>query len=576
MEEINERKKAEGALKQSEQQMADIINFMPVATFAINLEGRIISWNHAMEFLTGVRAGDMLGKGNYEYALPFWNKRKPLLVDLVLRPELENLLKGDYPFFQRLDDNTIAAETCFLAPNGRKTFLKLKATTLFNHEGKVIGAVVSHRDITANKELQRVHEKARADLEKKVNKRTFELYEANTALKAEIAERKNAEAALAEEKELLSVTLHSIADGVITTDTKGTICSINQMAEEILGLIQKEAKGKPLKNYFQAINGEKTQKVCNDPFLMVLGSNKDNASADFIELLTKGKITKIVSANAAPIWDKCHGTNGYVIILRDITEHRKVKEQLNLSQKLRSIGELAAGIAHEINTPMQYIGDNITFLQNAINDIISAEKSDLAYLLDEIPRAFTETLEGIEKVSRIVSAMKDFAHPGKMEMKPADINRAVEVTATISRNEWKYAAELEMELDPDLPLVCCAIDEINQALLNMIVNAAQAIKEARVGNPLQKGKIVITTKVERDYVNIILSDNGVGIPNSVMDQIFEPFFTTKEVGQGTGQGLSIAYNIIVNKHKGTIKVDSGLGEGTVFTIGLPINPNDSS
>ena len=195
-----------------------------------------------------------------------------------------------------------------------------------------------------------------------------------------------------------------------------------------------------------------------------------------------------------------------------------------MSQKLKSIGELAAGIAHEINTPMQYIGDNITFLQRAINDIYDLledykqlknkpeddkifeflvekilkkeEKLDVAYLLEEIPKAFKETLEGIEKIKKIVYAMKDFAHPGKKEMKPADINKAVEVTVTISRNEWKYVAELETDLQPGLPFVYCVIDEINQVLLNIIVNAAQAIKEAQITNSLIKGKIAVTTKVD--------------------------------------------------------------------------------
>ncbi|MGI5882122.1 MAG: PAS domain-containing sensor histidine kinase [Dethiobacteria bacterium] len=584
-EEVIQRKKAEEALKQSEQQMANIINFMPVATFAINLDGRIISWNHAMELLTGVKAGDMLGKGNYEYALPFWGRRKPTLVDLVLRPELEKLLKDGYLLFQRVGDSTVAAETYFWDSNGKKIYLRLKATRLLNNRGGVIGAIVSHRDITANKELQSVLEKDRSDLEKMVKKRTFELYEANRKLREEIDERKNAEAALAEEKELLSVTLQSIADGVITTDITGAISSVNQMAEKILDLDQVRIKGEPLGKFFRAIGEEKNPKTTDDLSPIALEGNRVNAATIYTELLTKGKTKKIISANAAPIKDKDQNTIGYVIILRDITAHRKMKEQLALSQKLRSIGELAAGIAHEINTPMQYIGDNITFLRDAIKGVIynpdnkllnGAEGADLGYLLKEIPRAFEETLEGVAKVSRIVSAMKDFAHPGKTEMKPADINRSIEVTATISRNEWKYAAELETRLDRELPLVHCAIDEINQALLNMIVNAAQAIKEAQVGKPLLKGKITIATMVDGDYVRIIVSDNGAGMPDFVKDHIFEPFFTTKEVGKGTGQGLSIVYNIIVNKHEGTIEVDSGVGRDTTFTIRLPIKPCGSS
>lgn len=596
--EIAERKKAEEALKQSKQQIADIINFLPVASFAINLEGKVIAWNHTIEVMTGVKAKDMLGKGNYEYALPFFNKRRPLLIDLVLKPELNDLIKENFLFFQRFSNNSMVAEIILPDLKGKQTYLRARTAPLFDSRGRIIGAIESLRDITASKKLDKKLEHTRIELEKKVKKRTFELYEVNKALRSEIAERKNAEAALAEEKELLTVTLHSIADGVITTDTLGNISSINRMGEKITGWKQDEVQDKPFANVFQIIIDERILKVCDNPLEKVLNENE---ITDHIRLLTKNNIRKIISANAAPIRDKNYNTVGYVIIFRDITEQKKVEAQLALSQKLKSIGELAAGIAHEINTPMQYIGDNITFLQRAINDIYDLledykqlknkpeddkifeflvekilkkeEKLDVAYLLEEIPKAFKETLEGIEKIKKIVYAMKDFAHPGKKEMKPADINKAVEVTATISRNEWKYVAELETDLQPGLPFVYCVIDEINQVLLNMIVNAAQAIKEAQITNSLIKGKIAVTTKVDGGNVSISLSDNGIGIPKTMIDKIFEPFFTTKEVGKGTGQGLAIAYNIIVNKHKGTIEVDSEEGKGTVFTIRLPINPD---
>ncbi|NLX90018.1 MAG: PAS domain S-box protein [Firmicutes bacterium] len=596
--EIAERKKTEEALKQSKQQIADIVNFLPVASFAINLEGKVIAWNHTLEVMTDVKAKDMLGKGNYEYALPFFKKRRPLLIDLVLKPELKDLIKEDFLFFQRFNNNSMVAEIFLPDLKGKQTYLRARTAPLFDPRGRIIGAIESLRDITESKKLEKKLENARIELEEKVKKRTFELYEVNKALRSEIAERKNAEAALAEEKELLTVTLHSIADGVITTDTLGNISSINRMGEKIIGWKQDEVKDKPFASVFQILTDERMLKICDNPLERVLNQNE---MTDPIRLLTKNNIRKIISANAAPIRDKKHNTVGYVIIFRDITEQKKVEAQLALSQKLKSIGELAAGIAHEINTLMQYIGDNITFLQRAIKDIVydlmvdykqltnkpeddkifeslvrkilkKEEKLGVAYLLEEIPKAFEETLEGIEKIKKIVYAMKDFAHPGKKEMKPADINKAVEVTATISRNEWKYVAELETDLQPGLPLVYCVIDEINQVLLNMIVNAAQAIKEAHITNPLIKGKIAVTTKVDGDNVSISISDNGIGIPKKIMDKIFEPFFTTKEVGKGTGQGLAIAYNIIVNKHKGTIEVDSEEGKGTVFTIRLPINP----
>lgn len=290
--------------------------------------------------------------------------------------------------------------------------------------------------------------------------------------------------------------------------------------------------------------------------------------------------------------------------LADIKEQKKMEVQQALSQKLQSIGELAAGIAHEINTPMQYIGDNTRFLQNAINDLydlledykklkskVAAEKNfallvnkiikkekelDITYLLEEIPKAFKETLAGISKVNKLVLAMKDFIHPGEKEMKFANINKAIEGIVTISRNEWKYVAELETNLEPGIPLIYCVIDEINQVLLNMILNAAQAIREAQKSKSITKGKITITTKNDGDYVTILLSDNGIGIPKEMINRIFTPFFTTKEVGKGTGQGLAIAYNIIATKHEGSIQVDSEMGKGTVFTIRLPVYPKKNT
>jgi len=168
--------------------------------------------------------------------------------------------------------------------------------------------------------------------------------------------------------------------------------------------------------------------------------------------------------------------------------------------------------------------------------------------------------------------MKEFAHPGKRGKAPGNLNRAVESTVTISRNEWKYVAELEMELQPDLPPVPCVIDEINQVILNMIVNAAHAIAAVVNRDLGEKGKIRVATRREGDFAQIIISDTGTGIPPEIIDRIFDLFFTTKEVGRGTGQGLAIAHDIVVNKHKGNITVESEVGKGTTFTIWLPLNP----
>jgi signal transduction histidine kinase len=206
-------------------------------------------------------------------------------------------------------------------------------------------------------------------------------------------------------------------------------------------------------------------------------------------------------------------------------------------------------------------------------DELSRQKK-VSYYADEIPKAIQESLDGTERVRKIVLAMREFSHPSEKEKKLSDINHGIETTIVISRNEWKYCAELETNLDDELPLVYCQIDEINQVILNMIVNAAQAIQENLPQGSEQKGKILISTRKHENKVLITVQDTGSGIPAEIRARIFDPFFTTKGVGKGTGQGLSMAHNIIAKKHQGVICVDSDPGQGTVFTIELPIDSSE--
>jgi two-component system sensor histidine kinase TtrS len=296
----------------------------------------------------------------------------------------------------------------------------------------------------------------------------------------------------------------------------------------------------------------------------------------------------------------------FVAIAHDIGKRlaeEREKEQLQArllhTQKLESVGQLAAGIAHEINTPVQYVGTNIEFLDDAFTDLAGLvnrfldlldylEQHDLApdatrqcrtkleeidwpYLREEIPTAIAQSRDGIARVTSIVRAMKEFSHPGTREMAPVDLNRLLETTITIARNEWKYAAEMETELDPDLPQAPCLSDEMGQVFLNLIINAAHAIAEKFGDRPEgEKGTIRISTRTRADMVEIRISDNGAGIPEEIRKRIFDPFFTTKEVGKGTGQGLAIARDVIVNKHGGSIEVESVAGQGTTFIITLPL------
>jgi two-component system NtrC family sensor kinase len=279
-------------------------------------------------------------------------------------------------------------------------------------------------------------------------------------------------------------------------------------------------------------------------------------------------------------------------------ERQIMEVQLRQSQKLEAIGQLASGIAHEINTPTQYIGDNTRFLKDSFETIarllhsheallkaartnsltpdvvVQAEQilaaSDLNYLFAEIPPAINQTLEGIDRVSKIVKAMKEFSHPGGKDKTPSNLNKAVECTVMVANNEWKYVADLNLELDPDLPLVPCYLGEFNQCILNLVINASHAIADVIKQKPGTKGLITVRTRRDDNHVEVWVTDTGTGIPEAVRPKIFEPFFTTKEVGKGTGQGLSIIYTNIVKKHGGTVRFETETGKGTSFILRLPM------
>jgi signal transduction histidine kinase len=286
----------------------------------------------------------------------------------------------------------------------------------------------------------------------------------------------------------------------------------------------------------------------------------------------------------------------------DLTARKRVEMdrhgmeiQLRQAQKLESIGQLAAGIAHEINTPTQFIGDNLHFLKDAFTDLFGLlgqynllleaargqsfardqaqeiEKTiqtiNLPDLEKEIPLSINQANTGVQRVTKIVQAMKDFSHPGTDSKVPIDLNRAIESTLTVCRNEWKYVADLQTDFDATLPPVCCLPGEFNQVILNIIVNAAHAIADREQGNG--KGVIGVRTVRLGNTVEIRISDTGTGIPEAARGRVFDPFFTTKEVGKGTGQGLAIARSVVVDKHQGEISFETEMGKGTTFIIRLP-------
>ena len=282
------------------------------------------------------------------------------------------------------------------------------------------------------------------------------------------------------------------------------------------------------------------------------------------------------------------GASYYEGVLTDISdlraafeERQQLEAQLHLSRKLELIGRLASGIAHEINTPMQFIGDNIIFLKRAFERLASqlqpnghtspaaaahvSSPEKLKELLADVAEAFEGSLEGVDRVSETVRAMKEFAHPGDIEMASTDLNQAIRTTLVVARNEYKHAAEMKLELG-DIPPVDCRRAEINKVFLNLIVNAAHAIEETSARG---RGTITIRSTADGAYVRIDIADTGCGIPAAVLPRIFDPFFTTKAIGKGSGQGLAIARSV-VKSHGGELSVASTFGQGTTFTITLPV------
>lgn len=288
-------------------------------------------------------------------------------------------------------------------------------------------------------------------------------------------------------------------------------------------------------------------------------------------------------------------------IVRDVTRQLQIEQDLRLAQKLEGLGQLSAGIAHEINTPSQYVGDNLTFLQEGFQDLARvlaefpallklareagapvAERerlerlygdADVSYLLDEIPSALGQSQAGMQQIKKIVQAMKRFSHPGDEKI-PTDINDIISNTLVVARNEWKYVAEVETQFDPALPAVGCIPSAMNQVFLNIIVNAAHAIGD--VVKDGQLGRITVSTQNIEGRVVVRIRDTGAGIPAAVKAKIFDPFFTTKSVGKGTGQGLAIVHKVICEDHKGDISVDSTVGEGTCFTLSLPVEATQTA
>jgi PAS domain S-box-containing protein len=397
----------------------------------------------------------------------------------------------------------------------------------------------------------------------------------------DISEQKQREIQQEEHQEFLNTIFEGIGAAIFVFDPEeGRTVDCNAVGERLLSMKREELLDSSCHVEFPFEGKRRQDLLCPE-------LHDRDAYEEGILFLGDGS-TIPVSLHTFDVF--IGGKAHLVQVVFDIADRKTLERKLNIAQKLESIGQLASGIAHEINTPIQYVGDSIHFVKEALGDLfeliglyekgagtpaeadggIAEFKDDMDYefVVEEMPKACDRALEGVKRVASIVQAMKNFSHHGEEEAKLVDINKAIENTVMVTRNEWKYAADIETDLAPELPMVHCFPGGINQVLLNIIINAGHAIADSEKDG--ERGNIAISTRPDGEFVEIRIADSGCGIPKENLIKVFDPFFTTKEVGKGTGQGLAIVHDIVVEKHGGTIDIDSEVGVGTTFTIRLPV------
>jgi PAS domain S-box-containing protein len=354
----------------------------------------------------------------------------------------------------------------------------------------------------------------------------------------------------------------------------GTILAANQALADLIGQPAGQLAGQGIGAFVHPDDAAMARSLLSDT--LALRERRDGE----IRLLDGREGTVWASWVTSAVQGEQAGELSGIVVIADRTEARHLEIELRHAQKLEAVGRLAAGVAHELNTPIQFIGDNVDFLGDAATRLVAAaavsgdggrafeaDGLELDYLADEIPEAVRQTRDGVQRVATIVQALKSFAHPGTPGQHPADLNQALTDTLTVARSELRHVGRIDTDLG-QLPPVTCSVGDLNQVFLNLLVNAADAV--AGTQSPDSPGRITVRSRHAGDAVVIEVSDTGPGIPEALRDKVFEPFFTTKPVGRGTGQGLALARNIITDRHDGTITFTSGPGQETTFTVTLPV------
>src|SRR6202162_741250 len=634
------------------------INSLPSILIRVDVEGSSRRWNSAAERTFGLRSKDVLGKSldscgihwlcpdfalklkslydttdqarlDFQFEKEGAVRQLGLTVTWIVPPHStagEFLIVGADVSERRMFEEDVRSKTAFLEAQTNAT---LDGILVVNEDRKVIllnkrflelfdvpqgireqeqdQILLDHvllRMKDADSFLQKVNylyvhaeETSRDEIELK-NGLVFDRYSSPVIGKdgkhygrvwifRDITERRRNENALRQ----LSQAVEQSPVSVVITDLRGNITYVNRRFTECTGYSFEEVLGRNpriLKSGYSSAADYKQ--------MWATIAQGGEWRGEFKNRKKNGELYWELAV-ISPIKDENGKPTHFLAVKEDVTERKMMESHLRQAQKLEAVGQLAAGIAHEINTPIQFVGDNTQFLKEAwaslgptlsllrsileptTTEIVpsallaqlknSFSAADPEYLQREIPKGLDQSLEGLARVAKIVQAMKEFSHPGTDEKQFTDINKAILTTVTVARNEWKYVAELETILASDLALIPCHVGELNQVILNLIINSVHAIAQVAKEKPDTKGRITIRTAQDRDWTTISIQDTGSGIPVEIRSRIFEPFFTTKEVGKGTGQGLALAHNAIVQKHGGRLWFESEVGSGTTFYIELP-------
>jgi PAS domain S-box-containing protein len=503
---LTERKKIENSLKESEQRLNDIIDFLPDATFAIDTNGKVIAWNLAIEEMTGIAAKHMVGKKNYEYALPFYGIRMPLLVDLAIRPDEE--IEKDYSLLKKEKDILLAESQ--VSVKGNNGVISEKARPLYDIKGNIAGAIESIRDITLRKQAEEVLQKS--------------------------------------EKSFRDLLENSPVGICIIQDRR--VVYMNSEQKRIIGTVPDSFQFKNLnvhpedsKNFIQ---------FCDSVFSYDVPI--DDMQIRFYPFVKNGKPTYLKWVNLRASLTEYHKRRAVLINMIDVTKTKGLEKAIQLREKMASLGHVAAGMAHEIRNPLSGI--------NLLLDIIkeSLEPSENA---QDIKGLVSQAQEAANKIESVIKRVLDFSRPNEPHLTLENINvpikEAMELSRTVLR---KSGINIQSSLDQNMPKLYIDVQLIEQLILNLINNAAEAMK-----NKKDQKILKISSAQENKDIVLKISDSGTGIPVEIRDKIFDPFFTTKS--DGSGIGLSLCQRIIAD-HGGTIKVVCSKLGGAEFRIRIPI------